>query len=364
MDICAFAPVSKGFGPMGAHARVKALLWARRLGLRMANYRAARTSGGPVQKGPRMEVILHIGAHRTGTTTLQRFLQANHARLADQLIASWGPDRTRRGLFSGLIKAPHRITPDVTARATRATGLIRVEIERLSAQGFEHLIVSEENIIGSMENNLFTRHLYPHARFRVGRFVPAFGDTCRRIVLGIRSYDRHWASSLGYLVKAGYGLPARDHVAQLALQPVRWRQIIRQVAEVFPDAELVVWPFEAMVAVPEQQLAVLSGRNVPGPFQGARDWHNTGPGRDHLRALLAEMGDMKGRDRIPPGAGAWQPFTQTETAHLRALYAEDIAWLRAGADGLATYFEGPPDRTGAIGPRRGLKDDERHRGLG
>lgn len=311
-----------------------------------------------------MEVILHIGAHRTGTTTFQRFLTANRPRLEDHLIATWGPERTRKGLFTGLVKAPHRITPDVTDRADRASGLIRIELERLAAQGYEHLIVSEENMIGSMENNLFTRHLYPHARFRLGRFLPAFGPHCGKVVLAIRSYDRYWASSLGYLVKAGYGLPGRDHIAQLAVQPLRWRQIIRQAGEVFDKAQLIVWPFEAMVSVPERQLQAMIGRPIAGPFQAARDWHNPSPGRDHLRALLDEMGDTKARERIPAGAGPWTPFTDQERAHMRALYAEDIAWLRSGADGLATYFEGPPERTGAMTPGRGLEHDEGHRRLG
>jgi len=39
------------------------------------------------------------------------------------------------------------------------------------------------------------------------------------------------------------------------------------------------------------------------------------------------------------GLGHWQPFTKDQTAALRETYADDLFWLTAGADGLAT-----PDR--------------------
>lgn len=44
-----------------------------------------------------MDVILHIGAQRTATTSFQAYMRANSADLSAQGIGYWGPHRTRRG---------------------------------------------------------------------------------------------------------------------------------------------------------------------------------------------------------------------------------------------------------------------------
>ena len=39
------------------------------------------------------------------------------------------------------------------------------------------------------------------------------------------------------------------------------------------------------------------------------------------------------------GEGRWNPFNEEQTAKLREAYADDMMWLTAGADGLATLTE-------------------------
>ncbi len=315
-----------------------------------------------------MDVILHVGAHRTGTTTLQRFLKANSEHLAGEQIGFWGPDKTRDGLFSGLIKAPNRITDDDLRRGKRATGLIKIELERASQSGLHSVIISEENMIGSMENNINTRRLYSQTRARLERFQDGFGFQCARILLTTRSYDRYWASVLGYYIKAGHGLPSATVIDALAEQPVRWSRVIRDIAAAFPEAEIIVSPFEAMIGLPEHQLASLTGYTVPGPFQAGREWHNAGPDRAQLVRLLEDQGNGAADiARIGGGPGPWQPFNPAQVAVMRAAYGQDLAWLRAGADGMAIYIDSPEALSaieGGTGQKRGPNHDKEHRRLG
>ena len=53
-----------------------------------------------------MDVILHIGAHRTATTTFQHYMRGQSSELARAGIGFWGPWRTRGGLFSGVMPGP------------------------------------------------------------------------------------------------------------------------------------------------------------------------------------------------------------------------------------------------------------------
>ena len=312
-----------------------------------------------------MDVILHIGAHRTGTTTLQRFLQANRGHLRRQGIAVWGPDRTRDGLFRGLMRPPPRLTAEDDLLAARARGRIAIEIARMEAEGLHTLIVSEENMIGGMPNNVLSQRLYPFAAERLARLAQAFAPHPARVALAIRSYDRHWASMLAYCVKQGHGVPDPADLEAIATQPVRWMRVVRQAAAAFPQAALVVWPFEALIGLPEVQLAALLGRPVEGPFQARREWHNAGPSLAELNALLADQGTPgAGLGQPGGGRGRWQPFTDGQIALMRAAYARDLAWLRDGADGLANYIDSPRPQAGPTGQGRGRHDDERHSGMG
>ncbi len=315
-----------------------------------------------------MDVILHLGAHRTGSTTLQRFLSSNRGELTAEKVGYWGPTKTRGGLFTGLYKAPNRITNDDLKRGDRASGLIRIELQRAAEDGLKALIVSEENMIGSMENNINARRLYPDTRPRLERFRDGFADTCTRVLLTTRSYDRYWASALGFYIKTGHGMPGPDVTRALAEQPVRWSRIIRETAAAFSEAEIIVSPFEAMVGLPEHQLHSLLGYSVPGPFRSGREWHNAGPDRAQLSAMLKDQcADDSTLARLGGGAGPWQPFTQGQVAVMRSAYAQDLAWLRAGADGLATYIDSPEALVASKGlrsKRRGRSNEQEHRRLG
>lgn len=317
-----------------------------------------------------MDTILHIGAHRTGTTTLQQFLMRNRTELRQSGVAVWTPDQTRYGLFAGLIHRPHSITPQEERRGARSCGLIGIELARLQQSQCRQLIVSEENMIGSVRNNLQLSRLYPDLDQRLLRFHRGFGGAIRRIGISVRSYETFWASSLSYGLGQGHPLPSGDVLDRLVTQPYRWRDVITQVATVFPGVEIVVWPFERFAGRPEAQLSLLTGgvqMNVP--LTGAREWINPSPRRDKLRMILRLRGEARLCDRVPEGDGRWMPFDADQQDTLRAQYRADLAWLRAGANGLARMVDeqNPPvigKRTEAQSPDRTGQSDKDSGGTG
>lgn len=288
-----------------------------------------------------MDVILHLGAHRTGTTTFQSYLANNEPVLKRIGIVSWRPKRLRTGMMSGLLGRPDQITAHGFKRAQRSCGLIRMETDRMARLGYDHLIVSEENMIGAMRNNLREERLYPNLAARMERFRGAFADSCTRIILSVRSYDEYWASSLGYAVAAGHSVPMRGQLDRLVTQPRRWRHMITELADAFPAAHLVVWPFEAVCAQPEAQVRLMTGTSAPLPLRGARAWHHKGRTDADLRMLVAERGE---HEALPMFAGTetrWMPFDAGQRMALRAQYDSDIAWLKRGADGMASFIQSP-----------------------
>jgi hypothetical protein len=297
----------------------------------------ARTSAAQRCKvGTILDIILHMGAHRTATTTLQNLIHRNRAELAMAGIAAWTPERTRNGLFAGLIHAPETLTDQVERRGARSCGVIAVELARLAQSGHRQLIVSEENMLGAARNNMRQGRLYPQLAERLRRLAPAFGSRCRRIGLSIRAYDSYWASAFAFGVAEGHRMPGPDMLDRLVTQPRRWRDVICDVAAAFPAAELVVWPFERLAGQPDRQLALLTGGlSQYMTLQGARDWRNPSPRLGQLREILNDRGEPGATAALPGGNGRWMPFDAEQQAALRSQYLADLTWLRRGADGLA-----------------------------
>lgn len=284
-----------------------------------------------------MDVTLHLGAHRTGTTTLQKYLEKNRDNLEGIGTEFWGPKQTRSGLFTGLEKRPDSLTNEEILRGKRSCDLIRVALDRLETAGVKSLIVSEENMIGTMWGNLSNCCLYPEAQGRLQRFADGFESHCKRVAISIRSYEEYWASVLASLIERGRMIPNKQKMDRLVTQPRRWRDAITEIASIFPSAELVVWRFEAMIGQVNDQVALLNGGVVPMQMRGQNDWHNASAGSAKIRQVLNDGGHTALAAKIPDGSLRWQPYEAHQIAALQAQYNEDIAWLRSGADGIARY---------------------------
>ena len=103
------------------------------------------------------------------------------------------------------------------------------------------------------------------------------------------------------------------------------------------------------------------GRDLP--LDISPQWHNPAPTPAKLALALQSRGEGEGL--VDADARRFSPFTPEQRGDLRADYIDDLAWLRAGADGLASYFGDPSDvkEAGTTGQGRGNPDDAEHRRL-
>ena len=281
-----------------------------------------------------MDVILHIGAHRTATTSFQHYMRENAGLLRHLGIGFWGPRRTRDGLLTGVIPLPGCSTAE--DQLSRARGRIAINLRKAEAEELRQMVVSDENMIGAPRHNLRSAKLYPAAGYRMARFDTAFAGRITRVVLSIRSQDSYWGSVLSYAVGRGHQLPCPQTLESLARGARGWRDVITDLACALPGAEILVTPHEVFGAMPEQRLAVMTGCSGL-PMRHAREQLNRAPGLNALRRIVASGGGDP--DLLPGAEGRWRPFGQDQTAQLREAYADDLFWLRAGADGLARLIE-------------------------
>ncbi len=305
----------------------------------------------------KMRVILHIGAHRCATTTFQHYLRRHGECLAAAGIGFWGPRRTRGGLLHGLQPGPHAATGRDLRR--RAAGRLRLACARSAAAGVKVLIVSDENMMGTVRENLRRGDLYSGIGERIARLAMALDGYLCDVAMNIRGLDGYWNSALGYSLTRGRPVPGTAALARLADQPRSWRDVIVDAACAAGSAQLSVLPFESFAGRPEAQLAAMVP-DAPALPPG-RDWLNATP----LLPELRDLADPAGRARLPAGGGRWRPFGAAVAAALRERYADDMMWLVGGAEGCARLIGGRDEqRAGQHRPAsdmttRGIHDDSR-----
>lgn len=290
---------------------------------------------------PPLNVVLHVGAHRTGTTSLQGMLAAQKPTLEAAGIQTWCPDETRTGLFGGLFRHPSRLTRESLRRARQSAGRAQMRLALAEIDGFRHLIVSEENMIGCIMDNLSTERLYAQAGDRLARFVPCVAGRKVTIALSIRSYDSYWASALTYGLLRGRPVPSVEDLDRLVTQPRRWRHVAQELMRAFPQARVVVWPFETFVGQPEAQLSAMLGGWVRDRLRIERPWRNASPGCGDLRRRF----ERDGRDPTQiKGEGRWNPFDAGHLVALRAQYREDLRWFRSATLPALDYYPDVPEK--------------------
>ncbi|WP_025053581.1 hypothetical protein [Sulfitobacter noctilucae] len=280
-----------------------------------------------------MDVILHMGAHRTATTTFQYYIRDHLADLSKQGVAFWGPQEARKSVFPGLFRST--VSKRIRNPALRAEGRVRMFAAQAQARGVRQLLVSDENMLGNCAQNLRSGQLYPAAGERAARISAALGGRVRRIVLSIRSQELWWASACALTVSRGHPVPSSAKREAISHSRRCWRDVITDLACAAPGAEIDVLPFEGYVGQPQAVFGAAFAGEAPADTQGR--WLNRSADLRSLRAGLAEQGSDP--DLLPDGAGRWQPFDTEQSVRLAENYADDMHWLMAGADGLATLTE-------------------------
>lgn len=274
-----------------------------------------------------MDVILHLGAHRTATRSLQAYLRRHSAVLTDHGTALWPGNR------------PDHESPALgqTERTEVETlvGRLRQPLNKAQARGIEHLIVSEPDLIGTVADNIAKGALYPEAGARIARIARDVGVRVASVLFCPRSHDLYWCSALASGVHAGAPVPDRAKLRNIAMARRGWRDVIADVAEALPDAEFRLLPFEDYAGMPST--LARQGLGIEAPNDGAQDDKNSAPALPELRRSVQGSG-AKGAN-LPIGMGRWNPFLNDEHAALRELYADDMMWLVAGAGGLTSRTE-------------------------
>jgi hypothetical protein len=202
-----------------------------------------------------LQIALHVGAHKTATTHLQRSLLDHRPALAQQGVQVYGPPQLRSGTTTLVSRfgLQARGTPKAVA-ADPAVVLAQL------AQGADRLVVSEENFIGTLQNrwgNVLTP-LYAKAGARIAAIATAASPPLD-VFLAIRNPASFLSSAYGQVLFGGAVVSAARFRSKNALDEIDWPDLVARIASLPGVGRVIVWRFEDYQALFAQVCAALLG---------------------------------------------------------------------------------------------------------
>jgi hypothetical protein len=307
--------------------------------LRVSAHSALRKHKDSGQMAEPVQVYLHAGAHRTGTSSFQMCLDENRAKLtaAGYDLAYPGRDGIPGGKLKMKLPSPRHGLRKAKGFADPA----RAEIDKHRA-GRAGLILSEENIPGRMLH--FTQgKFYPAKEIRARVLAQALPGPVAHLLFVVRPYDELFVSAYRKRAEDTAVEPFEEVIPGLMQVDEGWPELMAAFRDHLAPERLTVLSYSArgssrgMLArlvpgldaddldEPGQQLNLSPTDSALQDLQG-RFRSGEAPSKKEVRDLMSRHATR--RDRL-----GLAEFPAAQRAELDARYASDMDRLR-GMEGV------------------------------
>lgn len=208
----------------------------------------------------RPQIALHVGAHKTASTHLQRSMQRSRRALHDVGVRIMNTQLHRRTL-APLQKelADGGDIKDIRAQAD--------PIVHGAARGEKRLIISDENILGQLPRTFRKDRLYPWGRYRVATTLSVLENFDVSLFLAIRNPVTYLQSAYS---ESLLHMPFRDFagfVKPCTPQALRWSVLVEEIHNRLPNTPLTIWRYEDYPAIQSQVVEALLDQPPPPGFE-------------------------------------------------------------------------------------------------
>lgn len=210
-----------------------------------------------------MEIFLHLGAHKTATTYLQETLSANRG-LLDAHGIGFVPPSTYRPMIRHAASRDRTLNRVGVIRRARKTRSIAGIITSARRAGRRRLIISEENLLGTLDRTLTGSWFYDRCRGELGDIIRALNGHRVTAMLALRNYADFFPSAYAQALKAGTFCPFDEAMKARLLSQVRgWPEVIADIAGALPPgSKLKIWQYEAMETHEADIVAEFIGHDI------------------------------------------------------------------------------------------------------
>lgn len=273
------------------------------------------------------QVYLHMGAHRTGSSSFQMCLGQNAAALRDAGfdVLYPGRDGADGGNLRLRLPAPRDNVENEGAIVERAQ-------TRLTAQltGKPKIILSEENLPGLMMG-LFKGQFYADAEKRLTQLHGILPGPIKHLLFLVRPYDSFYASAWR-LRAQDRRMDPFDTVRHRFLSIDQgWHDLVATIKDTLKPEQMTVLDFRHRPSSPDLVRLLVPELDIP--LQEIEARVNTSPSD---AAILECQERMKAGETITPkklariagkhaGKKRQFGFSTVEAAHLTGLYDQHLA---------------------------------------
>lgn len=285
-----------------------------------------------------VDVVLHVGAHRTGTTSLQSALDLMSTELASSGVVVLTPPRPGKRGHSESIRDIARVASKAHKKGFRRwfkAHAAKRQLQRLTSNALPNrvplrrLILSDEVMLGVA----FSRNgiaIYPDAFRNLKSLRTLLPATPSEIHLCVRSYDSFLTSV--YAMRALYVpqvQPFTNLKERFLCLDYGWINLVETIVELFPKTKLVVSVFEEHnLLVKLKSLTRMSGESLNRQMF---TFHvNRAPTVEAIEHKLHNRHETRHPDEIVQlhlDGTRFDPFSDKEKAYLQRCYSRDLEQL-------------------------------------
>ena len=187
---------------------------------------------------PLETVALHLGAHKTGTSLIQKFIRDNAAMCQKAGIAGIARSETDRTIAWGRVKDVEQGRED-----------LRAHIDRASEKGLPFFVLSHENAMGRpFDADKGAGRLYPYARRRASALRDALDGYPIKVIYYIRSAAAFMESYYLQTIHEGGYTPFRKWRKQTGTPSLSWGPVYDDLCSVFGAENVTIKSFDAEIA--------------------------------------------------------------------------------------------------------------------
>ena len=186
---------------------------------------------------PLPSIALHIGAHKTASSHLQRVLYNNREYLSDEGIRCYGP---------GYLRQEGRSLAEIFGMSwSEGEAPKRGPLEqlRLLTKGRKRLVFTEENFVGTLSDKYgrVSLPLYPNGVDRVAELVAAWAPVKPQLFVAVRNPASYLASAYSQGLVAGRHLGPRTFRARNDWRKIDWADYITRLQAIEGIDHVFVW---------------------------------------------------------------------------------------------------------------------------
>jgi len=182
-------------------------------------------------------IALHIGAHKTASSHLQKVLFNNRKMLMDNSIRVCGPWILRRK--GGSLASQFGLSWSETAPPRRSA---QEQLAFLS-KGAHRLVLSEENFVGMLKRNSGRVHvpLYPTGPEKLAELVAKFAPIKPQIFLAVREPTAFLTSAYSQTLFGGAFIGPRTFRARNDWRSIDWADYVARLLKVDGLGGIYLW---------------------------------------------------------------------------------------------------------------------------